>query len=146
MLKKIAASAAVLTLASLMLTGCGAGKMSTEDTCTFINDQVAERGLQEKAEDSSAEVLAGDTSAYAEIMDEFDSILGEAADNTKDNKLATSLNAASEQTKKMAGLMAEGNSSNLMEISQKIAELDTAEAAEATEYLNTACPDMDSFS
>ncbi|MGV2853428.1 hypothetical protein ACNPON_05970 [Glutamicibacter sp. AGC13] len=146
MSKKFAASAAALTLASVMLTGCSAGKLSTEETCVYINDQVAERGLQKKAEDSSAELLAGDTSAYAEIMNEFDSILGEAAENTKDNKLATSLNAASEQTKKMAGLMAEGNSSNMMEISQQIAELDTAEASEATEYLNTACPDMDSFS
>ncbi|MCS3491194.1 DNA-binding GntR family transcriptional regulator [Arthrobacter sp. JUb119] len=146
MLKKFAASSAALTLASVMLTGCSAGKMSTEETCVYINDQVAERELQKKAEDSSAALLAGDTSAYAEIMNEFDSILGEAAENTKDNKLATSLNAASEQTKKMAGLMAEGNSSNMMEISQKIAELDTTEASEATEYLNTACPDMDSFS
>lgn len=146
MLKKFAAPAAALALASLMLTGCGDEKMSTEDTCAFINDQVAERELQKKADDSSAKLMAGDTSAYVEVMHEFDAILGEAAEKTKDNKLAVSLNAAAGQNKEMAGLLAEADGSNMMEISQKAAKLDTAEASEATEYLNTACPDMDSFS
>ncbi|WP_458313107.1 hypothetical protein [Glutamicibacter nicotianae] len=146
MLKKFAAPAAALALASLMLTGCGDGKMSTEDTCAFINDQVAERELQKKADDSSAKLMAGDTSAYVEVMHEFDAILGEAAEKTKDNKLAVSLNAAAGQNKEMAGLLAEADGSNMMEISQKAAKLDTAEASEAIEYLNTACPDMDSFS
>ena len=146
MLKKFAAPAAALALASLMLTGCGDGKMSTEDTCAFINDQVAERELQKKADDSSAKLMAGDTSAYVEVMHEFDAILGEAAEKTKDNKLAVSLNAAAGQNKEMAGLLAEADGSNMMEISQKAAKLDTVEASEATEYLNTACPDMDSFS
>lgn len=146
MLKKFAASAAALTLASLMLTGCDAGKMSAEDTCSFINDQVAQRDLLKKADDSSAKLMAGDTSAYVKVLHEFGAILGEAAENTKDNKLATSLNAAAGQNEEMASLMAEADDSNMMEISQKVAELDTAEAAEATEYLNTACPGMDSFS
>ncbi|MGZ2223203.1 hypothetical protein ACXHJ4_03510 [Glutamicibacter nicotianae] len=145
-MKKFAAPAAALALASLMLTGCGDGKMSTEDTCAFINDQVAERELQKKADDSSAKLMAGDTSAYVEVMHEFDAILGEAAEKTKDNKLAVSLNAAAGQNKEMAGLLAEADGSNMMEISQKAAKLDTAEASEAIEYLNTACPDMDSFS
>lgn len=146
MLKKFAAPAAALALASLMLTGCGAGKMSTEDTCSFINDQVVQRDLQKKADDSSAKLMVGETSAYVEVMHEFNAILGEAADNTKDSKLATSLNAAAGQNKEMADLLAEADGTNMMEISQKVAELDTAEASEATEYLNTACPDMDSFS
>ncbi|MBM7769088.1 hypothetical protein [Glutamicibacter nicotianae] len=146
MLKKFAAPAAALAIASLMLTGCGDGKMSTEDTCAFISDQVAERELQKKADDSSAKLMAGDTSAYVEVMHEFDAILGEAAEKTKDNKLAASLNAAAGQNKEMADLLAETDGTNMMEISQKVAELDTAEASESTEYLNTACPDMDSFS
>lgn len=145
MLKKIAASTAAITLASLLLTGCGAGKMNTEETCAFINDQVAQRGLQQQADESSAEILSGDMSGYAKVVEDFDAILGEAAAQTKDNKLAEALNAVSAQNQQAASLMADANSSNLMEISQKISELESAEADEATEYLDEACPNMDSF-
>lgn len=146
MLKKVAASAAVLTLAATVITGCSSGKLNTEDTCSFISVQVVEKGLQQKADDVSEQLIAGETKDYAKIMDEFGAILVDAASQSKDKKFVDALNAASQQNQEVSRLMAQGTSANATEISEKIFALDTDEASEATAYLDEACPGMDSFS
>ncbi|MGQ3384124.1 hypothetical protein [Glutamicibacter sp. TV12E] len=146
MLKKVAASAAVLTLAATAITGCSSGKLKTEETCSYINDQVAEKDLLHKADDLSEQLIAGETKDYAKIMDEFDAILVDAASKTKDKKLVDALTAASQQSQEISKLMAQGTKENVTEISEKISALDTDDAAEATAYLDEACPDMESFS
>jgi len=146
MLKKVAASAAVLTLAATVITGCSSGKLNTEETCSYVSDQVAEKDLLHKADDLSEQLIAGETKDYAKIMDEFDAILVDAASKTKDKKLVDALTAASQQSQEISKLMAQGTSENVTEISEKISALDTDDAAEATAYLDEACPDMESFS
>jgi len=146
MLKKVAASAAVLTLAAMAITGCSSGKLNTEETCSYVSDQVAEKDLLHKADDLSERLIAGETKDYAKIMDEFDAILVDAASKTKDKKLVDALAAASQQSQEISKLMAQGTSENVTEISEKISALDTDDAAEATAYLDEACPDMESFS
>jgi len=146
MLKKVAASAAVLTLAATVITGCSSGKLNTEETCSYVSDQVAEKDLLHKADDLSEQLIAGETKDYAKIMDEFDAILVDAASKTKDKKLVDALAAASQQSQEISKLMAQGTSENVTEISEKISALDTDDAAEATAYLDEACPDMESFS
>ncbi|UYQ76563.1 hypothetical protein OF385_11010 [Glutamicibacter sp. JL.03c] len=146
MLKKVAASAAALTLAATVITGCSSGKLNTEDTCSFISVQVIEKDLQQKADDVSEQLMAGETKDYAKIIDEFNAILGDAASQTKDKKLVEALTAASEQNQEVFKLMAQGTSQNAAEISMKLSALETDEDSEATAYLDEACPGMDSFS
>ncbi|MGO2778550.1 hypothetical protein [Glutamicibacter arilaitensis] len=145
MLKKVAASVAVLTLAAAVITGCSSGKLDTEETCSFINDQVAEQNLLQKAEDLSEQLIAGDTKDYAKIIDEFNAILIDAESKTKDKKLVDALSAASVQNREVSKLMAQGNGENSAKINEQLAALDTDEASEATAYLDEACPNMDSF-
>ena len=146
MLKKVAASTAVLALLNVSLASCSSGKLTTQETCNFINGQVAEKNLEQKADDVSEQVFAGDTKEYARIMNEFEAILTDAASRSKDQKLVDALNATATQNHEAAELMAQGTSENVTEISEKIAALETDEASEATAYLDESCPDMASFS
>ena len=144
MFKKIAATAAVLTLAATVMTGCGSSKMSTEETCTYINDQAKEKGLKEKMEAAGTKMVSGDTEGFKSTVGEFTSLMQEAASKTEDDKLADALNASVEQTNKMVDLMAD-ESLSLEEKSTKVQELDTAETKDKTAYLDTACPNMDAL-
>ncbi|WP_334123769.1 hypothetical protein [Glutamicibacter sp.] len=146
MLKKVAANTTVLALLTLSLASCSSGKLTTQETCNYINGQVAEKNLEQKADDVSEQVFAGETKEYAKIMNEFEAILTEGASRSKDKKLVDALNAASAQNHEAAELMAQGTSENVTEISEKIAALETDEASEATAYLDESCPDMASFS
>jgi len=142
--KKIATSAAVLALTATVMTGCGSSKMSTEETCTYINDQAKEKGLKEKMQAAGTKMLSGDTEGLKSSVGEFTSLMEHAAAKTEDSKLTDALNASVEQTNKMVDLMSD-DSLDLQEKSTKIQELDTAETKEKTAYLDTACPDIDPF-
>ncbi|WP_417374382.1 hypothetical protein [Glutamicibacter protophormiae] len=63
MLKKIAASTAAITLASCCSPGAVQENEHRRDLF-FITDQVAQRGPQQQADESSAEILSGDMSGY----------------------------------------------------------------------------------
>lgn len=145
MFKKLASSTAVLILAATVVTGCGSSKMSTEETCNYINDQAKEKGLKEKIQTASTNVVTGDTEGLETVFDEFSSLLKDAAGKTEDSKLADALNAAVEQTDTMVDVMAD-DSLSLEEKTTKVQEIDTAETTELTDYLDTACPNMDALS
>src|SRR5690606_7808282 len=145
MLKKVAASVAVLTLAATVITGCSSGKLDTEETCSFINDQVAEQNLLQKAEDLSEKLIAVNIKDNDKLNDEFTAILIDAESKAKDTRLVDALSAASVQNREVSKLMAQGNGENSAEINEQLAALDTDEASETTAYLDEACPNMDSF-
>jgi len=146
MIKKVAAATAVLGLAATVLVGCASGKLNTQDTCDYVNEQVAIKQLLQKSEDVSEDLIAGDMTGYSLVIDEYSGILNDAAEKTKDKKLAKALHATAEQSNQVSAVMAEGTSSNVAQTDQKLTALEDQDVSEATEYLGVKCPELESFS
>ncbi|TAP27864.1 hypothetical protein [Arthrobacter sp. S41] len=146
MIKKVAAATAVLSLTATVLVGCASGKLNTQDTCDYVNEQVAIKQLLQKSEDVSEDLIAGDMKGYSLVIDEYSGILNDAAEKTKDKKLAKALHATAEQSNQVSAVMAEGTSSNVAQTDQKLTALEDQAASEETEYLGIKCPELESFS
>ena len=140
MLKKIAACAAVLAVSITALTGCS-GKLSTEETCTYLNDKAAEQNLNQKMKEASTALISGDTAKFKDTTTEAASLLQDVADRTSDDKLADALKLSADMTHKMAEAMA-ADGHSLMDMADKLEEFDTPELTAAEEYMHTACPSM----
>lgn len=146
MIKKVAAATAVLSLAATVLVGCASGKLNTQETCDYVNEQVAIKQLLQKSEDVSEDLMAGDMKGYSLVIDEYSGILNDAAEKTKDKKLAKTLHATAEQSNQVSAVMAQGTSSNVAQTDQKLTALEDQAASEETEYLGIKCPELESFS
>lgn len=146
MIKKVSATLALLALSATIVTGCSSDKLKTEATCDYINEQVIEKQLLERSDQMSEDIIDGNTKAYAGIIDEFSSILSDAAEKTNDKKLAKSLLAAADQNTQIAAVMATGTSANVFEIDQKLTALEDQNASEDTDLLSEKCPYMQNFS
>lgn len=140
MFKKIAASAAVLAIAVTALTGCSS-KLSTEETCTYINDQAAEKNLKQTMAEASASLMGGDTDGFKKVMDEFSGVLNDASSKTSDKQLSEALKSVTKQNDEIAKVMAEAGS-DLTAQMDKINALSSEEYEKAGEYLDKACPSM----
>lgn len=106
MIKKFTTAAAVALLAATALTGCGSGKLSTEDTCALISERFGEIQLDQRTEDSSPTPMDGDLTENISIMTDSALVLAEAAEKTKDENLKQALNAAAGNDTKMAQILA----------------------------------------
>lgn len=137
---------AVLSLVATVLVGCASGKLNTQDTCDYVNEQVAIKQLPQKSEDVSEDLIAGDMKGYSLVIDEYSGILTDAAEKTKDKKLAKALHATAEQSKQVSAVMAQGTSSNVAQTDQKLTALEDQDVSEETEYLGIKCPELESFS
>ncbi|WP_159609939.1 hypothetical protein [Glutamicibacter sp. JC586] len=144
MLKKIVTTAAVVALASSALTGCSSGKLSTEESCTFMNDKAKELGLKDKMEGATNQLATGNTDSYSSVMDEVTNIMKDAAEKTEDDKLADALNAAVEDANKAQAILTDEKLS-LQEKSVKIQESQSQDSEDKMAYLDQACPNMDGF-
>lgn len=140
MLKKISASAAVLAIAGTVLTGCS-GKLSTEETCNYINDQAQEQNLKQKMTDAGSAIATGDATKFRDATAELASVMKDAAGKTSDEKLADALTRSADLSNKMAEAMGD-DSLDLVAMAAKMQEFQTPEFTEASTYLTTACPSM----
>lgn len=138
MFNKITASAAVLAIAAISLTGCSS-KLSTEETCKFIEDQVIEKNLNKVMEDASTDLMRGKTEPYMAAAKQLNAVFDEAGSKTKDEQFRETLASAVKQNNEIAAVYAESNPDPYAEM-KKIDELsDTEEYRKASEYMGTAC-------
>lgn len=140
MFKKIAATAAIAFLSATVLTGCS-GKMSADETCTYINEQVKEKELDKKLDEAGAQLMSGDTEGYAATAKELEAVMADAAGKTEDEKFAQALDAVASQSKEMVAIIEESDG-DLMKMSEKAQAMDTEKAEEATSYLDEVCPNV----
>lgn len=138
MIKKFTTAAAVALLAATALTGCGSGKLSTEDTCALISERFGEIQLDQRTEDSSPTPMDGDLTENISIMTDRALVLAEAAEKTKDENLKQALNAAAGNDTKMAQILANKELS-AEEKSEHLMELQTPRLLEAQETYGTIC-------
>lgn len=139
--KKIGVSAAVIALGLSMLTGCSSGKLSTEETCTLLTEKAKELDLANKTESALQDILAGDDESFTAAMNEVTAYLQEAADKTKDQKLAEALQVSIKQNNQMVDLLSDKDLSLADKISKT--QTNTAEDTEKMAYVSTACPELD---
>lgn len=139
--KKIVVSAAVFPLGLSMLTGCSSGKLSTEETCTLLTEKAKELDLANKTESAVQDILAGDDESFTAAINEVTAFLQEAADTTKDQKLAEALQVSINQNNQMVDLLSDKDLSLADKISKT--QSNTAEDTEKMAYVSTACPELD---
>lgn len=139
--KKIVVSAAVFALGLSMLTGCSSGKLSTEETCTLLTEKAKELDLANKTESAVQDILAGDDESFTAAINEVTAFLQEAADTTKDQKLAEALQVSINQNNQMVDLLSDKDLSLADKISKT--QSNTAEDTEKMAYVSTACPELD---
>ncbi|WP_345470168.1 hypothetical protein QMQ05_11465 [Glutamicibacter ectropisis] len=134
-------SAAVFALGLSMLTGCSSGKLSTEETCTLLTEKAKELDLANKTESAVQDILAGDDESFTAAINEVTAFLQEAADTTKDQKLAEALQVSINQNNQMVDLLSDKDLSLADKISKT--QSNTAEDTEKMAYVSTACPELD---
>ncbi|KSU67198.1 hypothetical protein AS038_05400 [Arthrobacter sp. NIO-1057] len=139
--KKIVVSAAVIALGLSMLTGCSSGKLSTEETCTLLTEKAKELDLANKTESAVQDILAGDDESFTAAINEVTAFLQEAADKTKDQKLAEALQVSIKQNNQMVDLLSDKDLSLADKISKT--QSNTVEDTEKMAYVSTACPELD---
>jgi len=141
MLKKIGATAAVIALGLSTLSGCSAGKLSTEETCTWLLDKGRELSLAEKTEGALQDVITGDDENFKTAMEEVSAYLQEAADKTEDEKLAEALQVSIDQNSQMIEIMSDEDLT-LAEKTSKLQGAGSATDSGKMAYVNTACPNL----
>ncbi|WP_141686254.1 hypothetical protein [Arthrobacter sp. NIO-1057] len=134
-------SAAVIALGLSMLTGCSSGKLSTEETCTLLTEKAKELDLANKTESAVQDILAGDDESFTAAINEVTAFLQEAADKTKDQKLAEALQVSIKQNNQMVDLLSDKDLSLADKISKT--QSNTVEDTEKMAYVSTACPELD---
>lgn len=142
MFRKFSAATALFCLGLTALTGCS-GKLSTEETCDYLNQQIKEREINMKFETGDIKLAKGETGDYESALEEFDAMLKDTAGKTGDKQLQESLISAAGQSTSALKILAD-DSSDFEAQMESISELNTASQQQNTEYLGTACPNLDS--
>ncbi|WP_159609941.1 hypothetical protein [Glutamicibacter sp. JC586] len=141
-IKRTGTTIAVLSLVIAGLTACAPEKLSTEETCTYLNDKGKEADIAQKLDEAGAKSYAGDFETVKASYEEYSAILKDSAGKTEDTQLADAMNAAAGYGNQLSEILTSEDLS-MMEKSSQAQALNTADARQRLAYMDEACPNLD---